>query len=80
LLPRKRPHGLFDRYLQDLQTPLGLSLSIEAHYDASVDNGRLVITSGETSLAEVSPFSRGFQMISRLPTGEELCVTASADD
>ena len=50
LLPRKKPRGIFDRYLDDLRTPLGLLLSVEAFYDASPDSGRLVIRSGEVSL------------------------------
>lgn len=70
---------MFDRYLDDLQTPLGLPLSIEAFYDASSDNGRLVIKSGEVSLVEVAPLSRRFQMSLALPTEEELCVTTLAD-
>src|SRR5258708_16981333 len=79
LQPRKKPRGVFDRYLDDLQTPLGLPLSIEAIYDASSDNGRLVIRSGEVSLVEVAPLSRAFQMSLALPTEEMLCVTTLAD-
>ena len=79
LQPRKRPRGVFDRYLDGLQTPCGLPLSIEALYDASSDNGRLVIRSGEVSLVEVAPLVRSFQMVLALPTEEELCVTALAD-
>jgi hypothetical protein len=79
LQPRKKPRGVFDRYLDDLRTPLGLPLSIEAIYDASSDNGRLVIRSGELSLVEVAPLSRRSQLSLTLPTEEELCVTALAD-
>jgi hypothetical protein len=78
LRPGKKPRGIFDRYLE-VQTPLGLSLSVEALYDASSDNGRLVVKSGDVSLVEVAPLARRFQMMLALPTGEELCVTAMAD-
>lgn len=79
LRPRKKPRGIFDRYLDDLRTPLGLPLSIEAIYDASYDNGRLVIRSGDVSLVEVAPLSRQFQMSLALPTEESLSVSALAD-
>ena len=79
LQPRRKPRGLFDRYLDDLRTPIGLPLSVEAFYDASSDNGRLVIRSGEVSLVEVAPLSRRFQLSLALSTEEELCITALAD-
>jgi hypothetical protein len=70
---------VFDRNLDDLRTPLGLVLSIEATYDARSDDGRLVIRSAGASLVEVAPLSRRFQMVLALPTEEELCVTALVD-
>jgi hypothetical protein len=80
LLPRKSPRGLFDRYLEELQTPIGFPLSIDALYDASSDNGRLVIKSGGVTLVQVSPLNRRFQITLALPTEEELCITALADE
>ena len=79
LKPRKKPRGIFDRYLDDLRTPLGLQLSVEAIYDASSDNGRLIIRSGEVSLVEAAPLSRHFQMILTLSTEEILSVTTLTD-
>ena len=79
LQPRKKPRGIFDRYLDDLRTPLGLPLSIEAIYDATSDNGRLIIRTGEVALVEVAPLSRQFQMSLVLSTEEILSVTTLAD-
>ena len=79
LQPRKKTRGIFDRYLDDLRTPLGLPLSVEAIYDASSDKGRLVIRSGDVSLIEVAPLSRHFQMSLALSTEEILSVTTLDD-
>jgi hypothetical protein len=70
---------VFDRYLEGLQTPMGLPLFVQALYDASSDNGTLVIKSGEVTLVRVAPLSRGFQLILALPSEEELCIQALAD-
>ncbi len=79
LLPRKKTRGLFERYIDGLQTPVGLPLSIQAVHAPESDTGELVVRSGEAELVRLGPLCRGFGIIFVLPTEEELCIMAAAD-
>jgi hypothetical protein len=80
LRPVKKQRGVLSLFRDDLQTPLGLALTVDAWYHAGMDSGRLSVRSPDGLLAEVAPLMKDrFLLVLSLPSGEELEVAALSD-
>ena len=69
------PRGVFDLFVSEIQTPMGLPLELDIDYDASINAGNLAVTTSGEPLLWMSPLTRQSCIILKLPTEEELTIT-----
>src|SRR5262249_54139795 len=76
--PKKHPspRGIFDLWVGDMETPMGLPLELDVYYDAGSNAGRMEITTSGLRLMWMAALTRPPSFILLWPTQEELTTPA----